>query len=280
MKILRKMLIFTLFSLLLAAVAAADVIVEPADDFWGKHQDECDYLYRAYTVNGAAGYAALWESPVSQRQTEVLANGAQIAGQWHYTDSRGVTWCAVESGEWTDDGYTVIRGWISLSDCVPVPDYISFREAHGNEFIPYDGSCDRQMASAPQVVLWKYPGSGIQVSTVDTTWFQDSGPLEDQFETCWRDGEGRLWGYSGYCFGIRNTWICLSDPGNPELAADPDVLPEQTPLIPAASQLPPAGGGGVPMLAVVLVAAAVVLSAVLIAVFFSRKRRAGGAEAS
>lgn len=277
MKILKKVLIFALLTLLLAASAAADIIVEPDDDFWKEHESDCEYYYRAYTVNGAQGYAALWESPASSRQREVLSNGEQVGGQWHYADGAGETWCAIGSGEWTEDGYEKLRGWVRESDCAVVPDHISFQEAHEAEFVANDGSCDAQIAAASQVVLWKYPGSGVIVETVDAEWFQN-GSIGDWFETCWRDGEGRLWGLCGYCYGYRSTWVCLSDPENEAIPADPDVLPEQPPLIPAASTLP-TPGSGVSALAIGAVAAVVALSVLLIGLFFSKKRR-GGQEAA
>lgn len=274
MKLWRKIAILTALCALLAATVLADVIVEPEDHFWRTHTRKCDYLYRVYTINGAEGCAPLWESPESQTQTEVLPNGTEVAGEWHYTDKQGTTWSAI-TGDWSDNGNVTVRGWLNTGDAVPVPDYISFREAHEDEFIPYDGSCDEEFAGASQVVLWKYPGSDVVIYTANNTWFQNSGPLEEQFETCWRDDAGRLWGFCGYCYGIRNVWICLSDPENEELEADPGVLPEQPALIPPADTVPApqTAAGGAPWLAAGAVAVVMIVSAGLIVALFAKKRR-------
>ena len=108
--------------LLLGTTATADVLIEPSDDFYRTHAEECEYLDRSYTANGKAGYVALYQSPKSSRQRETVGNGAVLRGRWIY---RG-TWLAVE-----EEDSEELRGWVELSECVPVADYRSLEEVHG-----------------------------------------------------------------------------------------------------------------------------------------------------
>ena len=272
---MKKWLICLLVLCLLATVASADVLLELDDDFWETHQEECEYLYRAYTVNGKDGYAALWESPVSSRQRETVPNGEQVSGNWLYT-ADGETWLAVQSGEINNQGYEVIRGWIRLSDCVAVPDYLSFEAAYGEEFVPFDPAYSDAFDGVPEAILWSYPGSGVvEADGVDTRWWTEGTSAADAFDTCWFDSEGRFWGYTAYCYGIRNTWVCLSDPGNAEIPADPAVqekLTETDIVYPAAEELPEPSGG-VTALTVGLVAGVAVVSALLIVLLFRKRKR-------
>ncbi len=213
----------------------ADVLIELEDSFWKAHQSDCDYLYRTYTVNGAEGYAIVWESPVSARQKEVLANGAPVWSSWHYTDDKGETWCAVMTGEMNAQGYEKVEGWIKTSDCLANPDYISFREAHEQEFVEHDPAYDRALDGLETVVLWSYPCSGsIEADRIPAKGLQNM----QTFDTCWKDSQGRMWAFVGYCYGMRNTWICLDDPANPELEADETVIPQDVVIYPAADPLP------------------------------------------
>lgn len=256
---------------LLPAKVHADVLIEIDDSFWQAHQRECDYLYRTYTVNGEEGYAAVWESPVSARQKELLTNGTPIWSSWHYTDGKGETWCAVMTGEMNSSGYEEISGWIRTSDCLVNPDYISFREAYEQEFVEYDPAYDKALEGLDTVVLWRYPCSGsIVMDGMDAAGLQDM----QSFHTCWRDPQGRMWAFVGYCYGIRNTWICLDDPANPELEADENVIPGDAVVYPAADQLP-AVKNGVTGLTIAAVLAVVAVTGVLLWFFFGRKRRWG-----
>lgn len=164
---------------------------------------------------------------------------------------------------------------MELSECVPVADYLSFEEVHGGEFVPYDRALDTNFADIENVVLWTYPGSGkIAWAKADARWFRENVMPAEAFSQCWEDGEGRLWGFVNYCYGWRNTWVCLSDPDNTDLAADPEVLPEKTVYYPAADPVP-APSSGVSGLAAVLVVLVVAGTAVLIPVVCRGGRRPG-----
>lgn len=263
-RILSALLVLTA---LLPTSARADVISEPDDNFVKRHESECDYQqYRSYQVNSPEGYAALWSSPESSRQRETLANGESIGGNWLYTDEKGETWLLVEgsvNGSWKE------RGWIRLSECVPAPDAIGFEERHFGEYTAYDGSFDEALSELETVVLWKYPCSGVVVNNR-----LDIRDLHfgENLQHCWRDPEGRVWGYVGYVVGYRNVWICLSDPANPSIPADESVLPRLETVYPPAEKLP-APKSGVTGTTVALVVGLAVVTAGLLWIFFGMRKK-------
>lgn len=250
----------------------ADVLFEIDDSFYRAHSRECDYYYRCYTVNAPEGHAVLWESPLSSRQREVLANETSVYGNWHYTDDKGETWCAVMTGEMNRQGYDTIRGWIKTSDCLEPLDHISFQNIHGEEFVEYDPAYGEALKEVETVVLWEYPCSGIiRGEEIDAEWFRESG----SFGNCWEDPQGRMWAYVGYCYGIRNTWICLDDPSNADMEADESVLQQSCIRYTAAERLPKPDRG-VTGLTIGAVLGVMAVTGVLLWVFFVKKRRTGG----
>lgn len=263
--------VFLLSLGLAPAKVYADVLIEVDDSFWRAHQKDCDYFSRSYMVNGDQGYAILWESPVSSRQKEVMSNGTAVHGNWHYTDGGGEIWCAVATGEINSHGYETIKGWIKTSDCLVNPDYISFAETHKEEFVEYDPAYDNALEGLETVVLWTYPCSGkVRTERMDAAGLQD----RRVFDICWKDPQGRMWAFVGCCYGVRNTWICLDDPANPELEADAGVVPQDAVVYPAADHLPSVKNG-VTGLTVAAVLSVVAVTSVLLWVFFVRKRRKG-----
>lgn len=258
---------------LIPAKVHADVLIEIDDSFWRAHQKDCDYLYRSYTVNAPEGYAPLWESPVSSNQREILSNDTSVWGNWHYTDAQGETWCAVTEGKWNSRGEEIIRGWIKTSDCLVDPDYISFQEAYGHEFVEYDPAYGQALKEAETVVLWKYPCSGqIEADGIDAEWFRESDGRG--FNTCWKDPQGRMWAFVGYCYGIRNTWICLDDPADTDIQMERSILQESCIRYPAAERLPEPDRG-ITGLTIGAVLGVVAVTVVMLWFFFVRKRRKG-----
>lgn len=276
---MRKFFVGLLSACLLSVICLpvavrADVLLEVNDGFWKKHHKECDYYFRRYTVNGTEGYAVLWESPVSSRQEEVLANGTEIWSNWHYTDARGETWCTVQTGEINNQGYEEVSGWIKTSECLAVPDYISFREAHEQEFVEYDPAYDGAFDGLETVTLWEYPCSGtVAAEGVGAEWFRENTTPAQTFSVCWRDPQGRMWGYVSYCYGIRNTWVCLDDPSSAGLETDDSVLPRDAVIYPPADQLPPARSGASGLAAGGVLAVTAVTAALIWFFFFRKKEK-------
>lgn len=258
MKKLRFLLLFVLAAALLAPAALADVIVEPQDLFIQTH--DCEHLPRSYTANGEKGYVSLHDSPLSAVQKENVLNGEEFYIEYRYTDGAGELWGAVSDGE------SAIRGWVKLSDCLVTPDYISFLDAHGEEFTSFDPAYRSALEGLDNLVLWKYPGSGTVVCTMDS--FPDD--LENYLSSCYTAPDGSCWGFIGYIYGIRNTWVCISDPANPDLKPIEGILPAAGEAVPPAENLPLPSSL---WLAIGLVAAVAAVTAAVIGVVFRRKKR-------
>lgn len=270
---MKKMLLLLLAALLLCQTALADVVVEVQDDFWAQHRSDCDYVYRKYTANGADGYVALYESPSSRKQTETVQNGQSLAGQWHYTDQSGDTWLALTEYE-ENEGYEKVRGWVNTAQCIAIPDHTSFTALHESEFVGFDPAFADAFAGLDTIVLWSYPCSGEAAATdISTQWFRENSTPADAFGTCWVDSQGRTWGLSAYCYGIRNTWVCLSDPANAEIEKDATVVPETETVYPPAQSVPAPQSGGLGVTALILVGAVVACTAALIPILFRKKHR-------
>lgn len=241
---------------LLCTAALADVIPEPYDDFYAAHARECVHLARRYTANSPEGYVTLYKAPDSLRETATVRNGSVLSSGFYYQKG-GETWLAI----WDEGSHMELMGWVRDSDCVAVPDYLTFQAQHGEEFFPFDDSLGKALEGTESVVLWTYPGSGeVAWEACPTSWFQDPGAA---FSDCWEDGEGRVWGFCVYAMGYRNTWVCLSDPADPDLPALEGVVNEDVEWQPVAIEYP-APRTGVPALAVALVLAVVAGTAVLI----------------
>lgn len=267
-KRLGVLLLALLFIVSTPGLARADVLVEPRDDFYEKHRDTCVYQSRQYLANGAEGYATLWKSPASSTQTENVANGEILNVDFVYTAADGTKWGGVWGAEAEE-----LRGWVRLDDCLVLPDYIAFAEAYAEAFVDFDPAYADALADVETVALWKYPGSGMLVSEVEAEWFHDDmSGAGYVFDRCYVDADGRFWGFCQYCYGIKNTWICLSDPANTTLAADAAILPLNGELILAAAHIP-APGAGIPMLAVILVVALAAVTALLIWLLFRKKKQ-------
>lgn len=264
---MKKIVLFFLLAMLLTPAALADIIMEPVDDFYSAHAAQCEYLPRQYTANGEKGYVALWKSPESPEQTETISNGQSVWCNFLYTDGAGQVWGTV----FAEDSWEELRGWAKLSEWVIVPDYLSFEEAYGDEFVSTGLQWDGTLTDSEKVYLWQYPCSGGEPREASASWLMDSGGAS-VFEKGWVDSEGRTWGFSVYASSVRNTWVCLSDLDNPDIPADPSVLKNDVKLIPPAEVLPePSIQAPVPV--IVLVVGVVAATAVLIVILY-RKRGA------
>lgn len=259
---MKKVVLFFLLAMLLTPAALADLIIAPVDDFYSAHSEQCRYLPRQYTANGAKGYVALWKSPESPEQTETISNGENVWCNFLYTDGAGKVWGTVFGEDFRE-----LRGWVKLSEWVVVPDYLSFEEAYGDEFISCDPKWDGTLDAYKEIYLWDYPCSGGEPRKATSDWF---GNRDLGFEKCWVDGEGRTWGFWVYAAGVRNAWVCLSDPDNPDIPADPSVLKSDVKWITPAGELPQAGTQA-PVSVIALVAGVVAATAVLIVVLYRKK---------
>ena len=92
----------------------------------------------------------------------------------------------------------------------------------------------------------------------------------DVLSPCYVDSTGNFWGYTGYIYGNRFVWICLSDPAGTSVEPDQAVIDR---VETRADEMRSAQRTQL-ILAAVLVAAVVVVTLVLISKLRKRARRA------
>lgn len=263
--------------------ASADVIVEPEDDFYSRHRNQCEYLSRRFYANGDDGYVSMLSEPGSRKEISVVKNGETLVIQYTY-DYHGERWGV---------GYS--SGWAPMRDFILVYDSISFYEDHKDEFT--DNKFDLNvLLDAELVVFWTWPGSGeINMDYKPSASNRDLESIWLDAEYCYKDDEGRVWGYIPYFYAVRSQWVCLSDPSDKNIPAfneasapslkqpansrlEPDSIPGPT-YYPEGSFTgppdapdPPSNGPSLPVLILILVGVLVIVSAVLIAIFWKRKK--------
>ena len=246
-------------ALMFTPAAFADAIATPDNSFYIRHNSECVYLNRGFYANGEGGSVSLKKEPGSSTETGSVENGVKINIMFTY-EYKGETWGVTTvyiSGKSYNEFPT---GWVPFSQLLLAYDYICFNEDHQEEIYNYTGGYD-SLKEAEKIVLWSWPGSGVELSSIQQGDF-DYNNLG--IDSAYKDGEGREWGFIGYWYGARNVWVCISDPSNSDI---PAFNPEPKPALwqpDGADNNTSAGGPPVPVLAIILVSSAVVCTAVLI----------------
>lgn len=245
--------------------AYADLLVEPQNDFYTRHSSDCTHLGRSFYANGEQGFLSLKKEPGSKSETAAILNGEIIHIMFTY-NHKGDIWGVTEIYT-PDESYDKWpNGWVPMSELLLVYDYISFAEEHQDEFYTYTGNYN-MLYETEDIVFWTWPGSGEKAWVLENEWRNsetDSSFL--QASHAYKDADGREWGFFGYVYGNRNSWVCLSDPGNADIPAfNPAPQPElwQTDNINIS-----ANGLSTPVLIVILVAVLVACTMMLIRVFW------------
>lgn len=257
-------LLLAAFILLAVPLTAyADVLVEPNNDFYARHRDECTSLNRSFYANGEGGSVSLKKQPGSKAEVAAVENGEVLYIMFTY-NHKGELWGVVELYT-PDKPYNQWpTGWIPMNQLLLVYDYISFAEEHGADFYPYTGSYDA-LNTAKEIVFWAWPGSGNAQGSLEAV-------ADENFQVshAYKDAQGREWGFVGYWYGRRNAWVCLSDPANRDI---PAFNPAPTPVLwHAGAANAQKGGLSVPIFSIILVAALVVGTAILIRVLWKPRK--------
>lgn len=261
------------FILLVNLSAYADVAYEPPQtDFYDLHKAECVRIEREYYSNGEKGYIALCKEP----------EGRPIA----YIPNAEVLWVFCTYNDWA----MVPRhqgnepGWVKMSELYLIYDERSFCEEHEDEFSKTYYELSAEADETKKVYIYSYPGAKsprLYELTNDTL----------GLGTAYTDPEGRIWGKVFYHYGIRNSWVCYSQPETvvPSFGGDPNLslLPTKpipyeeipdTPNVPEADETPffePVEPPARPIdplvfVAIGLVAVAVLTAGVLIIICYKR----------
>lgn len=182
----------------------ADLILEPEDQFYQAHADQCEYVDRSYYTDGSVD---LWTAPNGRKKGSFPAD-TRLQITHVYTDSQGAQWGVFLEQE---------SGWILMADVYLDYDSRQFREDHEEEILTGE---EQVLAEGEKVVFWSYPCSG-------GNWGTEELQQELKFSEFYTDDQERLWGNVGYYMGSRDFWICLSEPENQEISME-----EEPPKVP------------------------------------------------
>ena len=200
-----------------AAMACADVIYTPMDDFFGTHHEECQYNDRYYITAGPNGTVTVYESPESDTVVLTLENGLDLYISWVYDDPEGIQWGCWENFETGDSG------WIPMEYLELIYDGQSFLEEYSDEIRYENGTLGEEYAGMT-ICFWEYPGSQVHYDT----YFEDA--YAPDYNAVYTDDAGRTWGMVGYYMSFSG-WICLDDPTADYDTLFPEVEPPTEPTI-------------------------------------------------
>lgn len=253
------------FMLMFPLAAHADVLIEPNNDFYTRHSGECVSLNRSFYVNGESGFVSFKKQPGSNDETARLENGDVINIMFTYSHN-SEAWGVAEIYNTEDEP----NGWVPMNQLLLKYDYISFAEDYQSEFYSYTGGYD-MLYEARDIVLWTWPGSGETAWILENQWRNSEADANFFMAShAYMDEEGREWGFFGYIYGSKNSWICLSDPTNTDISAfNPATPPE---LWQPDNTTAPSNGLPAPVLAIILVAVLVIGTVILIRVFWKPSR--------
>jgi preprotein translocase subunit SecG len=260
--------LFFAFTLVLAfpRAARADGIAVPDNGFYNRHRSACVSLNRSFYANGKDGSVSLVKEPGTQTEVISCENGTVLYVMFTYVHNRaswGLTEVSASSQKFT--------GWIPMDDLLLVYDYISFAEDHADELLSSTAAVRyAAVKEAEEIVFYTWPGSGVTAVTMDkdtkTRWLENNSGYS---QTSYTDGEGRDWALIGYAFGIRNVWLCLSDPANAEI---PAFNPVPAPALWQPGG-PPPWEPPIPLITGILIAVVMIVTVVLIRVGWKQKPR-------
>jgi len=99
-----------------ATVAHADVLIEPADEFYLFNGNECVYLDGNFSANGSGGSVSVKREPGSAEETAVIANSAEVYVYCTY-NLEGTDWGLVQREE--DKENWLFAGWVPMDELLP-----------------------------------------------------------------------------------------------------------------------------------------------------------------
>lgn len=195
------------FSMAFTTFVSADIAYEPRDNFYEKHQDDCNYVNRTYITNSPEGCVVVYSSPTGSAQ-DVIPNGREFYVSYSWNGE----WFCIEYDPDTLSGkYGSRSGWVKLSEMTPEYDSISFFEDHADSISTESFAFEDRLAEDDVVFGYKYPGSGIVVANLDSS-FSDNGSLYLYFSNIYTGADGSRWGYVSYFYGQRSFWVNLDTP--------------------------------------------------------------------
>ena len=147
----------------------------------------------------------------------------------------------------------------------PAEETAAFAELYADDLVDFDPAYTDALEGPVETALWLYPGAAEPLRTLTV-----EGYPANELGPCYVDSTGNFWGYTGYIYGNRFVWICLSDPAGTSVEPDQAVIDR---VETRADEMRSAQRTQL-ILAAVLVAAVVVVTLVLISKLRKRARRA------
>jgi len=205
---IKRLLVLLVAALLLvpSSLAFGDVLIEPEDNFFQKHRDECQRVDRSYLINCNEGFLNMVVSPQNTSTLGQAENGATVYVEYTYAGSGGTWGLGIAYLQNGSDK----SGWFLMDGLELIYDGISFIEDHEYEFYNYEGDV-ADLKQYDKLVLWTYPNSGQTTGYLYTSFFEDDY-MDFYFTRAYLDDQGLEWGYVGYYYGRQDSWVCISDP--------------------------------------------------------------------
>lgn len=195
---------------------SADVIVEPKDQFFLEHRNECEQCNRTYLANSEKGYANIYKSPESGVILTYIENQASEFVSYTYRDAAGCLWGYLQYSKELK-GNESASGWILLDDFSLKYDSEEFMKDHKDQMIQEKVEFRISEFEQP-VMLWTYPHSGEVSCEIDPgTDYAEN--YSNEYDFYYEDEEGQKWIYISY-YMLAKGWICITDPLNNNIAAD------------------------------------------------------------
>jgi hypothetical protein len=244
-------------------IAFADVVWEPQTDFYKKHQDECIYVDDLkLIVNGPGGSVKVWESPVSDREIDIIENSSKVYVAYTYKDKLGHEWGLLSRGEKS--------GWVPMVYLAAEPRAKRFSDLHGDEIQKSDQNF-KMPEGIEKIYFYSFPGSGE---------IDGSGPVDiDEsisIALSYTDKDGRQWGYVSY-FRAQDGWLCMSDPGNDKIPVnEEDLAGAVMPPEPEVIITPQPAGNNMLIPVAILVVVVAGVTVVLIRVISKKNNKSSG----
>lgn len=191
--------------------AHADVIWEPyGDRFYEDHREQFSYCgYMAYT-NSPDGVTQTYTKPGGNKG-KTIDNGVLVNIQHSYDGGSGDVWALLE-----ENVYVPMEHLLNRYDDEFFADHPEIVDNSNQPDITVE------IPVGTPILTWTYP-RGVS-SAGENYWDAD---ILSGCQSFYTDEAGLIWGYMGYWYGRQNTWICLSDYNNPELA-EPEIYLGQT----------------------------------------------------
>jgi hypothetical protein len=267
--------------LMLPIIVYADLIPPPpGNPFIRQHKNECVELEQRFYANSEGGFVSLKKEPGSEDDVERFAeflNGTERKIFCTY-DYNGETWGL--AGKWFGRSIGWIMGWVPMNQLLPENYHIYFFEKHIDEFYPYVGNSDT-LEIAEKIVLWLWPGSDKMIIRKGVINANKLGRIT--ISHAYKDEQGREWVFISCSeYGIKNVWICISDPNNEAIQAfNPSRPADLPPADINDNKEQPIGMNifenehSVPLFIIFLVTALIAGTAVLIRVFWKPNCKGG-----